>query len=153
MSIFFFIWRRPGDNTIKFCYDLRRTLNNSNKTFSLGTLWGWPSWEHPCWHVTVTWRLNILDSDETRGSQGLDTTWLNSRPFFLVTFSAKFLELLKAHLSELDPTEEWLLLVEFSSAPITGSLPHTIGAPASLTERQFFPGEKHSAYCFSDTGL
>ena len=66
---------------------------------------------------------------------------------------AEFRELLKAHLSELDPTEEWLLLVEFSSAPITGSLPHTIGAPASLTERQFFPGEKHSAYCFSDTGL
>ena len=53
----------------------------------------------------------------------------------------------------LDPTEEWLLLVEFSSAPMTGSLLHTIGAPASLTERPFFPGEKHSAYCFSDTGL
>ena len=60
--------------------------------------------------------------------------------FFLVTPSAEFPELLKAHLSELDPTEEWSFLVEFSSAPITGSLPHTIGAPASLTERQFFPG-------------
>ena len=29
MSIFFFIWRRPGDYTIKFCYDLSKTLNNS----------------------------------------------------------------------------------------------------------------------------
>ena len=69
------------------------------------------------------------------------------------TFPAEFPELLKAHLSELDPTEEWLLLEEFSSAPITGSLLHTIGAPANLNERKYFPGEKHSAYCFSNTGL
>ena len=117
----------PAITLSNFVMTWERQLITPNKIFSLGTFWGWLIWEHPSWHVTVTWGSNILDSDEITGSQGLDKTWLNSWTFSLVTFSTEFPELLKAHLSELDPTEEWLLFVEFSSAPITGSLPQTIG--------------------------
>ena len=55
----------PAITLSNFVMTWERHLITTNKIFSLGTFWGWLSWEHPCWdnlrfkHCKV-WRDNRL---------------------------------------------------------------------------------------------
>ena len=91
-----------------------------------------------------------------RRDNRLTGNWQNMTKFLNILFSNSFGRISRVTESTFIITRSdgrMVITCRTFKHPITGSLPDTTGAPASLTERQFFPGYKHFAYCFSEAGV